>query len=48
VKSNCVDCNPCPHGKLKGHCMECSGCPHGKWKYRCAACTSTRASRKPT
>jgi hypothetical protein len=39
-----VNCNPCPHGKLKYHCADCSGCPHGKRKHRCAACKRACAS----
>jgi hypothetical protein len=23
VKSDCADCNPCPHGKLKRYCAAC-------------------------
>ena len=37
-KAICVECNPCPHGKLKGNCAECNGCPHGKRKHNCAEC----------
>jgi hypothetical protein len=40
-----VDCNPCPHGKLKRFCRVCSGCEHGKVKYQCAACKSARAKQ---
>jgi hypothetical protein len=40
-----VDCNPCPHGKLKSKCADCNPCPHGKLKYRCASCKSARAER---
>jgi hypothetical protein len=40
-----VDCNPCPHGKLKSKCTICSGCEHGKRKYRCKACKSARAEQ---
>jgi hypothetical protein len=36
VKSNCADCNPCPHGKRKYFCAACNPCPHGKVKYDCA------------
>ena len=33
-----MDCNPCPHGKLKYKCADCNPCPHGKMKYICADC----------
>jgi hypothetical protein len=39
-----VDCNGCPHGKLKSKCADCNGCPHGKLKYRCAACKRASSS----
>ena len=41
----CVDCNPCPHRRLKSNCADCNRCPHGKWKHRCAACKSARAEQ---
>jgi hypothetical protein len=47
VKSNCADCNPCPHGKVKSNCADCNPCPHGKLKYNCAACKATRAGQPP-
>jgi hypothetical protein len=33
-----VDCNPCPHGKVKHNCGDCKPCPHGKRKSDCAHC----------
>jgi hypothetical protein len=43
-----VDCNPCPHGKLKYDCADCNPCPHGGLsKYRCAACKAARAGQPP-
>jgi hypothetical protein len=38
-----VECNPCPHGKLKFNCAACNPCPHDKLKHRCAACKSARS-----
>jgi hypothetical protein len=40
----CADCNPCPHGKLKGSCKKCNPCPHGKRKSRFEACKAARAT----
>jgi hypothetical protein len=31
-KSSCVECNPCPHGRLKSSCAKCNPCPHGRVK----------------
>jgi hypothetical protein len=33
-----VECNPCPHGRIKSNCADCNPCPHGKLKRRCVDC----------
>ena len=38
MKTDCADCKPCPHGKLKRNCAECHPCPHGKRKSDCVVC----------
>ena len=45
MKTNCADCNPCPHGKVKRFCAACNRCPHGTHKYRCAECKAARAGQ---
>ena len=30
MKYDCVDCNPCPHGKLKYKCAACKAAREGK------------------
>lgn len=34
----CVQCTPCPHGRLKYNCAACNPCPHGKVKRKRPAC----------
>ena len=45
MQSACVDCHPCPHGKLKKHCVACNPCHHGKLKYTCKECKAARVSQ---
>jgi hypothetical protein len=43
VKSDCVDCKSCPHGKLRRMCVICNPCPHGNVKSKCKDCRAVHA-----
>ena len=37
--TDCEECDPCPHGRVRRFCADCNPCPHRKLKKLCVDCS---------